>query len=169
MTRFFQQPPAFYCGVDLHARTMYLRILITPEQFGRMATGRIVEEHFRTISVATPRLKKRPGRPGDYSPGSHRSGRALLRHPARPVLDSLPALLSVSVTWTRDRGTVPSSGFPLTGPGRTAPVATNLANWQTTPPGSKDLAPSAQRVGGRTMANGGQKMHRPPRVSNWQN
>src|SRR5262249_44702825 len=27
MMRFFQQPHAFYCGVDLHARTMYLCIL----------------------------------------------------------------------------------------------------------------------------------------------
>src|SRR5262249_12114330 len=27
MMRFYQQPHAFYCGVDLHARTMYLCVL----------------------------------------------------------------------------------------------------------------------------------------------
>ncbi len=32
--RFYNQPHAFYCGVDLHARTMYLCIL---DQAGRIA------------------------------------------------------------------------------------------------------------------------------------
>jgi len=62
-----------------------------------------------------------PGYSGRVAPGitpwrSHRSGRAQFRHPARPVKGSPSALLSVNVSVTRHRGSVPPTGFPPTVP-----------------------------------------------------
>ena len=87
---------------------------------------------------------RKPGCPGRFpAPGSHRSGRAQLTHPALHAMDSLrdgqtltdrvwvthpwmkpelaPVPLSVVVSWRRDRGPVSSPPFPSTVPSHDIP------------------------------------------------
>ncbi len=59
--RFYNQPHAFYCGVDLHARTMYLCILdqagrIVLHQEGNGLTGPTggMSPNFAFVEVESP-------------------------------------------------------------------------------------------------------------------
>jgi hypothetical protein len=63
---------------------------------------------------ARPPLLRRVG-PGITPRASHRSGRAQLRHPVRPVVDSPSALLSVEVTLTGCREAMLPTRCPLHG------------------------------------------------------
>ena len=53
--------------------------------------------------------------PGITPRASHRSGRAQLRHPVRPVMDSPAAVLSVVVALTRYRDSMLPAGSPRHG------------------------------------------------------
>ena len=44
--RFYTKPHQFYCGIDLHARTMYLCILNRAERFCSTAICPLAQTHF---------------------------------------------------------------------------------------------------------------------------
>ena len=79
-----------------------------PVLFGCSAASAPCRRSFHLIPRAPPRRVA----PGVASRGSHRSGRAQLRHPVRPVRGSPSALLSVVVALTPGPGNGVPVGWP---------------------------------------------------------
>jgi transposase len=67
MMRFYQQPHRFYCGVDLHARSMYLCVLDTT---GQTLLHRDYPADARAFLDAVAPYRESPGSPGSSPSGT---------------------------------------------------------------------------------------------------